>query len=79
MFRPLGLRANSTGGALGCGREKTVTATASPPPLPESAGASRIIVLNQGLLIEQGSHDELLADAGIYAAMYQTQVGGEDG
>lgn len=36
-------------------------------------------MLNQGLLIEQGSHDELLADAGIYAAMYQTQVGGEDG
>jgi ABC-type multidrug transport system fused ATPase/permease subunit len=35
-------------------------------------GADRIIVLEKGRIIEQGSHKELLAKQGVYAKMYQT-------
>ncbi|MEO8394495.1 MAG: ABC transporter ATP-binding protein, partial [Chloroflexota bacterium] len=34
--------------------------------------ADRIIVLSNGKIIEQGSHDELLADGGHYAELYNT-------
>ena len=35
--------------------------------------ADKIIVLTQGLLAEEGSHDELMALNGVYAALYRTQ------
>ena len=35
--------------------------------------ADCILVLNQGGVAEQGTHDELLAAGGIYAAMYAAQ------
>ncbi len=35
-------------------------------------GADRIIVLEQGRIIEEGSHQELLAKQGLYYKMYQT-------
>jgi ABC-type multidrug transport system fused ATPase/permease subunit len=35
--------------------------------------ADKIIVLTQGVLAEQGSHDELMALNGVYAALYRTQ------
>jgi ATP-binding cassette subfamily B multidrug efflux pump len=34
----------------------------------------RILVFNKGYLVEQGSHEELLAKGGIYSRLYQTQV-----
>jgi ATP-binding cassette subfamily B protein len=34
--------------------------------------ADRIIVIDKGKIIEQGSHQELLAQEGVYAKMYQT-------
>jgi len=34
--------------------------------------ADRIIVLRQGAIIEQGSHDALLARSGHYAELYNT-------
>ncbi|MEM8612109.1 MAG: ABC transporter ATP-binding protein [Cyanobacteria bacterium P01_H01_bin.105] len=37
----------------------------------------RILVLKQGHLVEQGSHDELLAADGLYASLYQLQMLGQ--
>jgi ATP-binding cassette subfamily B protein len=36
--------------------------------------ADQIVVLDQGRIAEQGTHDELLARAGIYSALYQRQL-----
>jgi len=36
-------------------------------------GADKIIILRNGEIVERGTHDELLAKNGIYAAIYQTQ------
>lgn len=36
--------------------------------------ADNIIVLDNGVVVEQGSHDELLATQGIYATMWQNQL-----
>jgi ATP-binding cassette subfamily B protein len=36
----------------------------------------RLVVLERGAIVEQGSHDELLADEGIYAALWARQSGG---
>ncbi|WP_039018471.1 ABC transporter ATP-binding protein [Halocynthiibacter namhaensis] len=36
----------------------------------------RIIVLDQGLIIEDGTHDELLAQEGLYASFWARQSGG---
>ncbi|WP_442954352.1 ABC transporter ATP-binding protein [Paenibacillus sp. MMS18-CY102] len=35
--------------------------------------ADRILVMNQGAVIEQGSHEELLAQRGFYADLYESQ------
>ena len=35
--------------------------------------ADQILVLDEGQIIEQGRHDELLARNGIYAGFYQMQ------
>lgn len=38
--------------------------------------ADRIVVLAQGRVVEDGSHDELMAAGGIYAGMYRLQSSG---
>jgi ATP-binding cassette subfamily B protein len=38
--------------------------------------ADLVAVLHEGRLVEQGSHADLLARGGRYAAMYQTQAEG---
>lgn len=38
--------------------------------------ADRILVMNQGAVIEQGSHEELLAQRGFYADLYESQFSG---
>jgi len=40
--------------------------------------AHRIIVLDRGRLVEQGTHAELMAAGGLYRAMYETQLREED-
>jgi ATP-binding cassette, subfamily B, bacterial MsbA len=40
--------------------------------------ADRLIVLDRGRVVEEGTHDELLARAGLYARLYQRQFRDED-
>jgi ATP-binding cassette, subfamily B, multidrug efflux pump len=40
-------------------------------------GCDRILVLKQGILVEQGSHEELLAAQGLYASLYELQMLGQ--
>ena len=37
-----------------------------------------ILVLQEGSLVEQGTHEELLSLNGLYAEMWRRQEGGED-
>ena len=53
---------------------KTVIAIAH--RLSTIAQMDRLIVLDQGHIVEQGTHDELVAKNGIYAQLWQRQTGG---
>jgi ATP-binding cassette subfamily B protein len=39
--------------------------------------ADKILVLEKGQLVEQGTHDELLGRKGLYAELYETQFKSE--
>jgi ATP-binding cassette subfamily B protein len=41
--------------------------------------ADKILVLDEGRLVEQGTHAQLLVQDGLYAHLYQTQFGAEQG
>lgn len=53
---------------------KTVIAIAH--RLSTIAQMDRLIVMDQGRIAEQGTHDELVALNGIYAQLWQRQTGG---
>lgn len=53
---------------------KTVIAIAH--RLSTIAAMDRLIVLDQGRIVEQGTHQELIAAGGIYAQLWAHQTGG---
>jgi len=53
---------------------KTVIAIAH--RLSTIAAMDRLIVLDKGNIIEQGSHQELIAKNGVYAQLWAHQTGG---
>lgn len=40
--------------------------------------ADRIIVLNEGKIVEEGTHEELLEKGGLYATLYKLQIGSNE-
>ncbi|MDF7677016.1 ABC transporter ATP-binding protein [Neisseriaceae bacterium ESL0693] len=55
-------------------QDKTVVAIAH--RLSTIAAMDRLIVMDQGRIVEEGSHHELLARKGVYAMLWQHQSGG---
>ena len=53
---------------------KTVIAIAH--RLSTIAAMDRLIVLDRGIIVEEGTHEELLAKDGIYASLWRRQTGG---
>ncbi|MCY1299279.1 type I secretion system ATPase [compost metagenome] len=53
---------------------KTVIAIAH--RLSTIARMDRLVVLDQGRVVESGSHAQLLAQGGLYARLWQHQTGG---
>ena len=51
---------------------KNRTAVVIPHRLSAVKNADRIIVLKDGLVLKEGSHDSLLADGGHYSELYNT-------
>ena len=53
---------------------KTVIAIAH--RLSTIAALDRLIVIDEGRIVEEGSHDQLIARGGLYAQLWKRQSGG---
>jgi ATP-binding cassette subfamily B multidrug efflux pump len=53
---------------------KTVIAVAH--RLSTIAAMDRLVIMDKGVIVEQGTHRELLDKGGLYAALWQRQSGG---
>jgi len=42
------------------------------------SSADKIIVLDRGRIVEEGTHEQLKAAGGIYQKIYETQTGGRE-
>ena len=42
------------------------------------SAADRIIVLDRGRIVEEGTHEELICSGGIYQKIYETQSGSRE-
>ena len=62
-----------SGAGAGAGTGGPPTRVVVAPRLSTSAAADRIAVLDAGRVVEQGTHAELLAAAGLYARMWEQQ------
>lgn len=52
------------------------TAIAIAHGLSTISALDRLVVINQGKIVQQGSHEQLAAAAGLYAELWQRQSGG---
>ena len=43
--------------------------------LASTARSDRVLVLDRGVLVEDGSHDQLMKKGGLYARLYEEQYG----
>jgi len=54
--------------------DKTVIAIAH--RLSTISALDRLVVIEQGRIVQQGSHNQLVSSAGLYAELWQRQSGG---